>query len=247
MPAATEYPDDCLVDFDMRLIDLFEQMERKHLRVQDLLQDEYSRVKELTGHRPTRLELFTYMDADIYQMVIGRSNINPFKRYLEYLNTLDELTPDEEVLYHSIGREFIGLIETTSMSRVYKMPVLMSFYNNGKMRMAVTEEDLLKSWKDFFGNGMNWKDLDRSLTYEEYKAITDREHVRKIMQMPVHFLQESGKGFFVKKEGYALALREELESVIHDPEFVEQVKDVIDYRVMDYYQRRYTEQKQAAE
>ena len=127
------------------------------------------------------------------------------------------------------------------------MPVLMSFYNNGKMRMAVTEEDLLKSWKDFFGNGMNWRDLDRSLTYEEYKAITDREHVRKIMQMPVHFLQESGKGFFVKKEGYALALREELESVIHDPVFVEQVKDVIDYRVMDYYQRRYTEQKQAAE
>ena len=61
------------------------------------------------------------------------------------------------------------------------------------------------------------------------------------MQMPVHFLQESGKGFFVKQEGYALDLREELESVIHDPVFVEQVKDVIDYRVMDYYQRRYAE------
>ena len=57
--------------------------------------------------------------------------------------------------------------------------------------------------------------------------------------MPVHFLQESGKGFFIKKEGYALALREELESVIHDPVFVSHVKDVIDYRTMDYYQRRY--------
>jgi len=40
-------------------------------------------------------------------------------------------------------------------------------------------------------------------------------------------------------------LRKELESVIHDPAFVAQVKDVIDYRVMDYYQRRYTEQKLA--
>ena len=40
-------------------------------------------------------------------------------------------------------------------------------------------------------------------------------------------------------------MRKELESVIHDPAFVEQVKDVIDYRVMDYYQRRYTEQKLA--
>ena len=239
MPAADEYPDDCLVDFDMRLIDLFEKMERKHQRIQDLLQDEYYRVKDLLEHRPTRLELFTYMDADLYQMVIKRANINPFKRYLEYLHGLNELTPDETAIYQSIGREFIGLIETTNMSRVYKMPVLMAFYNNGQMRMAVTEEDLLASWKEFFGNGTNWKDLNRNLTYEEYRAISDKDHVRKIMQMPVHFLQESGKGFFIRKDGYALALRDEMEKVIHEPVFVEHVKDVIDYRVMDYYQRRY--------
>ena len=107
--------------------------------------------------------------------------------------------------------------------------------------MAVTEEDLLISWKAFFGNGTNWKDLDRSLTYDEYRAIPDRDHIRKIMQMPVHFLQESGKGFFVKKEGCALALRDELAAVIRDPVFVGHVKDVIDYRTMDYYQRRYVE------
>ena len=194
-------------------------------------------------HRPTRLELFTYMDADIYQMVIGRSNINPFKRYLEYLHGLNELTEAEMIIYHQIGREFIGLIETTNMSKVYKMPVLMAFYNNGHMRMAVTEEDLLISWKEFFGNGTNWKDLDSKLTYEEYQAIPDCDHIKKIMQMPVHFLQEFGKGFFVRKEGYALALREELEKVIHDSVFVGHVKDVIHYRTMDYYQRRYAKQK----
>ena len=63
------------------------------------------------------------------------------------------------------------------------------------------------------------------------------------MQMPVHFLQESGKGFFVKREGYALALREELGKVLEEKAFVEQVKDVIEYRAMDYYQRRYAEQE----
>lgn len=243
LPTSDQYPDDCLVDFDMRLIDLFEQMEKKHRRVQDMLRDEYFRIKELLDHRPTRLELFTYMDADIYQMIISRSNINPFKRYLEYLHDLNELTQDETVVYHSIGREFISLIETTNMSKVYKMPVLMAFYNNGQMRMAVTEEDLLASWKEFFGNGTNWKDLDRGLTYEKYRAISDKDHVRKILQMPVHFLQESGKGFFVQKEGYALTLREELEQAIHDPVFVGHVKDVIDYRTMDYYQRRYAERR----
>ena len=103
----------------------------------------------------------------------------------------------------------------------------------------VTEEELLLSWKNFFGNGTNWKDLDKNITYEKYRAISDKEHIRKIMQMPVHFLQESGKGFFVKKDGYALALREELEAVIDNPAFVEQMRDVIEYRTMDYYQRRY--------
>ena len=40
--------------------------------------------------------------------------------------------------------------------------------------------------------------------------ISDKEHIKKIMQMPVHFLQESGKGFFIKKDGVTLSMREEL-------------------------------------
>ena len=59
--------------------------------------------------------------------------------------------------------------------------------------------------------------------------------------MPVHFLQESGKGFFVQEDGKALALRDDLREVISSPVFADQMKDVIEYRVMDYYQRRYRE------
>ena len=69
--------------------------------------------------------------------------------------------------------------------------------------------------------------------------MSDKEHIKKIIKMPVHFLQESGKGFFVKKDGVALALRKEMENVVANPIFVKEVKDVINYRVMDYYQRRY--------
>ena len=233
------YPDDCLIDFDMKLIDLFAEMDKKQLKVKDQIRNEFYRVKEMLGKRPSRIELFTYMDDDIYQMAITHSKENPFKRYLEYLKNLDELTSEEETFCQGIGREFVSLIENTNMSKVYKMPVLMAFYNHGNVRLAVSEEELLESWKEFFNTGTNWKDLDAELTYHEYLEISDKEHVKKILQMPVHFLLESGKGFFVKKEGSALALREELADVIGDPVFVEQMKDVIEYRVMDYYQRRY--------
>ena len=241
----TSFPDDCIIDFDMKLIDLFVEMDKKHLKLKDQIRNEYFRVKDLLGKRPSRIELFTYMDDDVYQMAIAHSKDNPFKRYLEYLKDLVELTLEEEELYQGLGREFINLIENTNMTKVYKMPVLMSFYNHGDVCMAVSEEQLLASWKEFFSTGTNWKDLEADITYERYQAISDKEHVKKIIQMPVHFLQESGKGFFVKRDGCALALREELKDIICKPAFAEQMKDVIEYRAMDYYQRRYRENAEA--
>ena len=237
------FPDDCLIDFDMKLIDLFSEMDKKHLKVRDQIRNEYYRVKEFLGRIPSRMDLFTYMDDDIYRVAITHSKDNPFKRYLDFRKELGELSEGENILYSGIGREFINLIENTNMSKVYKMPVLMAFYNHGNIRSQVSEEELLDSWKEFFSTGTNWKDLDRGITYEKYCSISDKEHIKKILQMPVHFLQESGKGFFVKKEGTALALKEDLTDVILQPAFGEQMKDVIEYRAMDYYRRRYEEKR----
>ena len=237
------FPDDCLIDFDMKLIDLFSEMDKKHLKIKDQIRNEYYRVKELLGRIPSRMDLFTYMDDDIYRVAITHSKDNPFKRYLDFRKELGDLLEEENVLYSGIGREFINLIENTNMSKVYKMPVLMAFYNHGNIRSQVSEEELLDSWKEFFSTGTNWKDLDRGITYEKYCSISDKEHIKKILQMPVHFLQESGKGFFVKKEGTALALKEDLTDVILQPAFGEQMKDVIEYRAMDYYRRRYEEKR----
>ena len=237
------FPDDCLIDFDIKLIDLFSEMDKKHLKIKDQIRNEYYRVKELLGRIPSRMDLFTYMDDDIYRMAVTHSKDNPFKRYLDFRKELGELSEGENILYSGIGREFINLIENTNMSKVYKMPVLMAFYNHGNVRSQVSEEELLDSWKEFFSTGTNWKDLDTGITYEKYCSISDKEHIKKILQMPVHFLQESGKGFFVKKEGTALALKEDLKDVILQPAFGEQMKDVIEYRAMDYYRRRYEEKR----
>jgi superfamily II DNA or RNA helicase/HKD family nuclease len=237
------YPDDCLVDFDMRLIDFFQEMDRKHLKVRDLILQEYFRVKEFVKHRPDRMELFTYMDDNIYQLVLKNSRDNLFKHYLDFLNENNEIKDEENVLYNGIGREFLNIIETTNMTKVYKMPVLMAFYNGGDVRMEVTKEQLLCAWKEFFGQGTNWKDLDSGHTYEEYKAISDGEHMKKIMQMPVHFLLESGKGFFVEKNGFGLALCEDLRGVVGNKIFAAQMGDIIRYRTYDYYHRRYKDKE----
>ena len=237
------FPDDCMVDFDLKLLDLFAEMDRKHLKLKDQVINEYFRVKDLLGKRPTRLDLFTYMDDNIYETAITHSKDNPFKRYLEFLNDLGELSQIEVEFYKGIGREFISLLENTNMSKVYKMPVLMAFYNNSDVLMEVSEKQLLSSWKEFFSTGTNWKDLDKNMTLQKYKDISDKDHLKKILAMPVHFLLESGKGFFVKNDDAALGLREELRPLIDNPVMIRQMKDVIDYRTMDYYQRRYRERQ----
>lgn len=74
---------------------------------------------------------------------------------------------------------------------------------------------------------------------DSYKKLTDKKHLIKAKSMPIKRLKMSGKGFFVEKEGYALALREELGEVVENVVLKEHMKDVLEYRSMEYYRRRY--------
>ncbi len=235
-----EYPDDCIVDFDMKLIDLFRELDKRSLSVRERIHQEYYRVKELLdGKVPTRMELFTYMDDDIYRYCMGHARENPFRRYLDFLYDLHELSEAEEILYAGIGREFIAVIETTDMQKVYKMPILYSFYNHGSIRLEVTDEEVLKSWKEFFDTGVNWRDIASDISYEAYQSMTDKQHLNKAKAMPIKFLKQSGKGFFVDKDGCAIALREDLAGCIQNEAMRYHMKDILAYRTMEYYRRRY--------
>ncbi len=237
-----EYPDDCIVDFDMRLIDLFKELDKKSLSVKEKIRQEYYRVKELLdGKVPARMELFTYMDDEIYEYCMKHAKENPFRRYLDFLYELHELSEDENALYSGIGREFISVIETTDMQKVYKMPILYSLYNHGNLRMEVTNAEVLESWKEFFDTGTNWKDFTSNISYEEYKNMTDKQHLNKAKTMPIKYLKASGKGFFIDKEGYAIAIREDMKEWMENKALKYHMKDILEYRTMEYYRRRYKE------
>ena len=148
---------------------------------------------------------------------------NPFQHYFDFLYELGELSEDEQKLYAGIGREFIQTIETIEMQKVYKMPILYSFYNHRNIWLAVTDEEVLESWKDFFDTGTNWKDFPNVNAYEDYKKVADKQHLSKAKRMPIRFLKASGNGFFVDKDGYTLALRDEIGEVVGNVAFVEQM------------------------
>ncbi len=88
-------PMDCNMVFDLQLLDLFAQMDRNQKRLRDAIHDEYERIRELLGHRPSRIELFTYMDDGVYEKTIGNTKENIFKHYLDFLNGIGALTADQ--------------------------------------------------------------------------------------------------------------------------------------------------------
>ncbi|MGN1388191.1 MAG: DEAD/DEAH box helicase family protein, partial [Bulleidia sp.] len=239
-PVKPSYPDDCIVDFDLQLLDLFRKMEERSLSIRERIRNEIVRVKEEVGHVPARMDLFTCMQDDLYEYCYGHAKENPFRNYLAYLHENHWLTPEEVRIYQNETAEgFLNLLETTSMSKVYKMPVLMAFWNNGSPLMQVTDEQVLKTWKEFFGTGTNWKDLNPGSGREAFLAMSDRQHLSRIHQMPINFLLKSGNGYFYEKEGYALALNESLRPYIDNPAFIAQFRDIIEYRAMSYYRSRY--------
>lgn len=117
-----------------KFFEAFQELFAHHsIVIDDVELKKYSK----SWHRPAvakDMELFTYMEDDIYELAVTHTKENPFKRYLSYRRRLKELTADEETFYQNEnGKEFIKLLENTSMSKVYKMPVLMAFYNEREM------------------------------------------------------------------------------------------------------------------
>lgn len=103
--------------------------------------------------------------------------------------------------------------------------------------MALTGKDVLDTWKEFFSEGENWKDLGVE-SYPDFLDITDEQHLANARKNPIKFLLASGKGFFVERPGYELALLEELKDVVTSEVLIQHFGDIVEYRVNEYFRKK---------
>lgn len=248
MVSQSIYPDDCQVDFDVKLIDMFEALQKKKITKQKQIENEFNRIcAELGGRHPTRIELFNRMDREVYKMCLSNSKINPFNDYLAFLNGQQCLTSDESRIYSSAGRDLVAWVEKTNMTKVYKMPVLMSLLHDGEVKAAVKMNDVLKSWKSFFAANRNWRDLQSIGSYQEFLQLSDNWHIKKILEMPIKYLQNSQATGIIKlvggSEDILLEFEDRIKTILALPGLYEQLYDVLTYRVQYYYWQRYESKK----
>lgn len=235
------YPDGCFVDFDLESIDLIAQLKRKSLKTQEIIRNEFFRIKALLSKIPTRTELFANMSDEVFELCLKYPRESPFKNYLAFLKKLDLLNPAENELFDSIAADFLNELEKTNMTKSYKMPVLQAFFKGKYILQTVSDSDLLSAWKNFFSKNENWKDLPSVKNFSEFKLLSDKEHLSNIKKNPVNFLIKSGKGFFIPTARNSIALAQKLSSFLENPEFIAHFQDIINFRTKDYYMRRYRE------
>lgn len=237
-----EFPEECIVDFDFKIIDIFKKQAESEMKVKDKVKEQFEVVSQMLGYRPSRVELFTYMDDEVYQNIKSRA-MNPFSNYLEYIKENDKLTHDEEILYNSRGREFINMIETTSMSKTYKMPVLLAFYNYGDVKMEISEDDIYKSFYNFYRKGSNKVDMLKDKGTREFENWDKKKYVSLANNNPIKFLLKTHGEFFKEKEECLIALQDDLKDIINNEAFKKNMKDSIDFRVESYYKNRFFNRK----
>jgi len=242
IPNEEEYPEDCFIDFDFRLIDLFKRMDQQGKKLQDLVKEEYYRIKEDLGHRPSRVELITYIENDIYYKIKNVTGKNPFRNYLKFLKDLEELEEDEEAIIGTKAEEFINMIENTSMAKTYKMPVLLAFYNYGKLKIRINEEDIYDSFKNFYAKGSNAVDLFNQKSTEGFKDWGKKQWYKLAKDNPLKFLAKTEKEFFYF-DGEDYCLNEALEDFAASKVFMRNFKDVVDLRTREYYKNRVENKK----
>ena len=64
-----EMPDDCMIDLDFQIVDLFKRQAEQEMSIKDKVNEQFEKVRQLVSYEfqrsvPTRVELFNNMDAD---------------------------------------------------------------------------------------------------------------------------------------------------------------------------------------
>ena len=233
-----EYPEDCYIDFDFQLIDIFKIQAKQELKIKDKILLEFNSVKDDLKHRPSRVELFLKMDEQVISAMKRNTKHNLFRDYLTFLSDNDELKPEEENYLNSIAHKFLNTLETTNMTKSYKMPILKAFYNDGDIKMEITEDDVYREFNNFYNNASNGVDMLKDKNTKNYRSWGKRQYLSLARRNPIKFLNKSAGQFFIKKEGFELALADELEDYIHLETFKKHFKDIIEYRTLYYYKTR---------
>lgn len=105
-----ELPDGCFVNYDLELIDFLKELDANGA------QKEYEALRETFGRRPTLAEFYC-AGASVGQMR------RQYGCWFSFVDAMENLSPEEQYCFEK-HREFFREVETTAMTKSFKMVLL---------------------------------------------------------------------------------------------------------------------------
>lgn len=221
-------PDTCTLELDFRVIDLLKELANKRYPKKEQLKFAYLELKQEFGRRPTYLELHLQGNAD------SREYRQQFGSYQGFLKWADELSDVEQAVFKR-NQAWIEEVEKTSMSKSYKMIVLLYMLTRGmeKWLDPVTPEEVAP----FFHHYLTEKEYRRKIDFSDKSSralweYNERKIAKLLVDMP---LTKWGKiaSFEDNQFQFNIEVPEEDNSLVY-----EWTKQVCEYRLHWHFERK---------
>ena len=277
LQASTEdYPEGCHVQFDWKVIDLFQQLARQHTdaKIRELAGLEYDRIAEFLGHPPSLTEYDTWLSEAVRERIKGQpAPVHPLKDWLGFLAEHQVLgakeagveavspgpmesrmgTVAQEPMEAGAGTEafgltdlleteahrFLAMLQTTAMTKSYKMPLLLAFHRDGRLFLDALDAAIANSFRAFYAKTVHAEDMRKDAGTRDYRKWTDKDWVSLAKRNPVNFFLKSEPSFFERDPQTGLfCLSKRLAPWLDHPGFVQLFLDIVTMRSAAYCRDR---------
>lgn len=233
-------PKGCFIDVDTEVRRIWDEEIRKILRgqlsVSERLKWLYLEIKEsLGGQSPSLVDLIANSRGIDPQRLIN--HFNGWLRTKLYCG--EALSEFETSLLDTPGEEFfLHLEKDLNPTKSYKMVVLKSLRDMRGTRWPI--EGIAQKFLGYYV-----RHPDKMNDYEELSAHPDprkfhlKKVVAKLRAMPLHYLSNTENDHFIfDKRAGLFELKTRIVPYWEKPEFLEMVRERVDYVLMRYFQRR---------
>jgi superfamily II DNA or RNA helicase len=183
----------CLIDLEVGIINFLEHLSLKRQPRKDKLRVSYMDLKREIGRRPTYLELHLQGKAD------SREYKQEFKSYCGFLHWAGELDEQETETFLK-HQEWLKEVESTVMTKSYKMVVLLYMLERGSLDWIkpITAADAVP----FFHHYLTEKEYRKRIDFSDSETrnlweYNEAKVSKLIARMPMSKWSGSSKGLVI--------------------------------------------------
>lgn len=226
-------PEGCSTEFDFKLIEYFEKLKRKNIKQEELVKLDYQKLMEVLEKVPTIMETYTFGEIPVHMY------IKTFKSWYNFQKEIGVLN-EQQKNYSQKAIEFLSFLESTSMTKSYKMPLFLALFDTLNREQSI--EKIGEYFKKFYQNKRYAKDLNNK-KHMEWENWSNKKFEKLAEENPIKYLTEKGKNMeYFTYEDRIFSLNKELyEEILKNKELLKEIRERIEYRVINYFSRKYME------